>query len=114
MRGGRRYAIDRRAVARVLPCEEILPVDRWLMLATLEGLPALVAEPNWIFQADRLADQQDREASSVRYAPSMAVVIGMRGVLQCGFAADHADFFGAGPVDHVVSAAQVSGFLDSL
>lgn len=114
MRGGRRYAIDGRAVARVLPCEGILPVDRRLMLATLEGLPALVVEPNWLFQAQQPADLQDREASSARSAPSMAVVIGVRGVLQCGFAADHADFFGSGQVDHVVSAAQVSDFLDSL
>lgn len=114
MRGGRRYAIDVRAVARVLPCEGILPVDHRLMLATLEGLPALVVEPSLLFQDEHPTDQQNTEAVSARSAPSMAVVIGIRGVVQCGFAADHADFFGKGPVDHAVSPAQVSDFLDSL
>ena len=114
MRGGCRYAIDGRAVARVVQCEGILPIDHRLMLATLEGLPALVVEPNWLFRTEGPAEQQDTKASSAQSAPSMAVVIGIRGVLQYGFAADHADFFGDRPVDHAVSPAQVSDFLDSL
>lgn len=113
VRAGRRYAIDSRHVACVLPCAEMTPVSARLMLASLEGLPALVVEPEDLFSAGKTAAEQVGQPS-VQQAPAVAVVIGRRGVLQCGFAADHAEFFGTQPADHVLSAQQISDFLDSL
>lgn len=113
MRAGRRYAVDSRHVARVVPCRDITPISAQLMLASLEGLPALLVEPQCLLgPGPTPADPIDPAA--LPQSPAIAVVIGKRGVLQCGFAADHADFFGSQPTDHVVSAQQMNDVLESL
>lgn len=91
------------------------------MLATLEGLPALVVEPEALL-GPRAAGTSMASAASTATAsttaapdaPALAVVIGQRGVLRCGLAADRADFFDPQPADHVLSGEQISEFLDSL
>lgn len=113
VRAGRRYAIDSRHVARLVPCADITPINAQLMLASLEGLPALVVEPQGLIGSGQVAAEPVDPASAPQ-APAMAVVIGKRGVLQCGFAADHADVFGSPPADHVVNAQQLRDVLDSL
>lgn len=88
------------------------------MLATLEGLPALVVEPETVLgpraAGAALASVASTAASTAPDAPTLAVVIGQRGVLRCALAADKADFFDTQPADHVLSGEQISEFLDSL
>ncbi len=113
MRAGRRYAIDSRYVARVLPCADITSFSLELMFANLEGLPALVVEPESFRVCGQTPDPSVGQPSA-RPAPAMVVVIGRRGVLQCGFAADHTDLFGVEPADDVLSEQEIRDFLDSL
>lgn len=97
-----------------------------MMLATLEGLPALVVEPEALLGPQAAGTSMASAASTATAsttaasttaapdAPALAVVIGQRGVLRCGLAADRADFFDPQPADHVLSGEQISEFLDSL
>lgn len=117
MRAGRRYALARQHVAQVVPCADPAPIDAAVMLATLEGLPALVVEPETVLgprAAGAALASVASAASTAPDAPTLAVVIGQRGVLRCALAADKADFFDTQPADHVLSGEQISEFLDSL
>ncbi|MBU3724605.1 MAG: hypothetical protein FGM18_03715 [Burkholderiaceae bacterium] len=98
---------------QILPCADLTALGSRVMLASLEGLPTLVVEPECVIGTSQSAGELVSDPP-LQPAPAFAVVIGRRGVLQCGLAADRADFFETQIPDHVLSAAQISDFLDRL
>ena len=81
----RAYFIPKTAVVRVHPCVDVVPLASGLALAALEGLPALVMEPECMRSGATSAD-------AIMGEPPLAVIVAQRGSVWVAIAADAVAF----------------------
>ncbi len=90
-RAGKDYALPRDCVSKVLGCSPLVRVAKHVTLVSAEGCPVVLAEPVLLVPPQSEVLPLDAVKEGVPSSPGWAIVLGFRGDVQFGLAADHVE-----------------------
>ncbi len=98
---GRPYLLPRQSARRLVPLsEEAVLVGPGVALLSLEGLPAVLVEPDRLVASSAANAEQESATESTRIAPRLALMLESPGDVCWAIAADE-----VGPADESVQSA---------